>query len=55
MSGPQSKQDVDRIKHRVGARKAALSRVKFILETYRQGRAASACMDEIEKAMESVK
>lgn len=56
MTGPQSKQDVDRIKRRVGKRKAIIARVEKIVAEYRdQGRAASACMADIEKAMREVR
>jgi hypothetical protein len=55
MTKTQSKQDVDRIRQQAGARKVALSRIKAILEMYRQGRAASSCMDEVAKAMKAVK
>ena len=47
--------NIDRIKQRAGSRKIALSRIRSILEMYHQGRAASSCMDEIEKAMRAVK
>lgn len=56
MTGPQSKQDVDRIRQRAGKRKVVIARVAKIVSEYRdQGRAASACMADIEKAMREVK
>jgi hypothetical protein len=55
MTKTPSKQDVDRIRQQSGARKVALSRIKTILEMYRQGRSASSCMDEIARAMKAVK
>ena len=56
MTGPQSKRDVDRIRQRVGKRKAVIAHVAKIVSEYRdQGRAASACMADIEKALETVK
>ena len=46
-------QHIDRIKQCVGSRKAALSQVRSILAMYHQGKAASSCMDEIDKAIRS--
>lgn len=54
MTNP-TKQDIDRIKQCVGARKAALSKIRAVLTMYQQGKAASSCMVEIEKAMRAVK
>ncbi len=51
MSNP----DIDRIKQRAGSRKIALSQIRSILAQYQQGKAASSCMDEIDKAMKAVK
>lgn len=50
-----TKSNIDRIRQQAGSRKIATSRVKAIIVQYRQGRAASSCMDEIEKAMRGVK
>jgi len=50
-----SNPDIDRIKQRAGSRKIALSKVKAILAQYQQGKTASSCMDEIDKAMRVVK
>lgn len=47
--------DIDRRRQTGGSRKAAVSKVKTILVQYHQGKAASSCMDEIEKAMRGVK
>lgn len=55
MTEIRSKQDVDRVRQRAGSRKATFSRIRAVLEMYRQGRSASACMDEIDKAMKAVK
>lgn len=55
MTQAPSNQDVDRIRQRAGSRKIAQSRIRTILAMYRQGKAATACMDEIEKAMQGVK
>lgn len=46
-----SKPDIDRIKQRAGSRKILVSKLRSILVQYHQGRAASSCMDEIDKAM----
>jgi hypothetical protein len=50
-----TKSDIDRRKQRAGSRKILVSKVRAILVQYHQGRAASSCMDEIDKAMRAVK
>lgn len=47
----KSKADVDRIRQTVGKRRATLSKVRQIVAMYRQGKAASSCMAEIELAI----
>lgn len=48
----QSRQDRDRIRQRAASNRAIVDRVRSIIGMYRQGRAASACMDEVAKAVE---
>lgn len=45
------KSDRDRIRQRASGNRAVVDRVRSIIEMYRQGRAASSCMAEIEKAV----
>lgn len=51
----QSRQDRDRIRQRAASNRAVVDRIKFIVAEYRQGGAASACMDEVAKAVEGRK
>jgi len=46
-----SKSDRDRIRNRAGTGKAVLQSIRKITTEYRQGKAASACMADIEKAL----
>lgn len=47
-----SKSDRDRIRQRASGNKAKLDQVRKIIREYReQGRAASACMDDVERAV----
>lgn len=48
----QSRQDRDRIRQRAASNRAVVDRIKSIVAEYRQGGAASACMDEVAKAVE---
>lgn len=47
----QNKADRDRIRQRASGNRAVVDRIRSIVETYRQGRAASSCMAEIEQAV----
>lgn len=49
---PPSRADVDKSRYRAGHRKRLASAVHRLLAEYRAGRAASACMDDLEKAAE---
>lgn len=51
MSGPVSKSERDRLRGRARGNKAKLDSVRNVLREYRQGRAASACMADIERAL----
>lgn len=48
----QSRQDRDRVRQRAASNRAVVDRIKSIIADYRQGRAASACMDDVAKAVE---
>ncbi|MEI4482213.1 MULTISPECIES: hypothetical protein [unclassified Phyllobacterium] len=54
MTHPTSKSDRDRIRGNAGKPKAIVQSVRKIITEYRQGKAASACMAEIEKALGKV-
>lgn len=54
MTHPTSKSDRDRIRGNAGKPKAVIQSVRKIITEYRQGKAASACMAEIEKALGKV-
>ena len=51
----QSRQDRDRIRQRAASNRAVVDRIKSIIADYRQGGAASACMDEVAKVVEGRK
>lgn len=55
MTGPQSKSDRDRIRHRVSKSRATLDAIRRLLKDYEQGRAASSCMAEIGKLLKEGK
>lgn len=48
----QSKADRDRVRGRAGINKRLLEEARRILREYRQGRAASACMADLERLMQ---
>lgn len=52
MTGPASKAERDRIRQRAGRRGQVLQEVNRILGEYREGRAASACMRDLETIMQ---
>lgn len=47
-----SKADRDRIRGRAGGNRAMVEAVRKVLREYEQGRAASACMADIRKAID---
>jgi hypothetical protein len=51
MSGPTSKSDRDRIRQRSASNRQLLDRIRKLVSEYHEGRAASSCMAEIEKAV----
>lgn len=54
MTIPPTRQDIRDAGARGGSRKRALALIAQAIAEYRQGRAASACMSDIEKAMDAV-
>lgn len=53
MTQINTKSDRDRVRQRAGGAKQAIQQLRRVLREYREGRAASACMADLERLFKS--